>query len=206
MSHFTTVKTVIRDQETLRETLQQLHYNFQVGERLPIRGYADSRQYGQVVINTGSKYDIGFQRQADGAFNVCADWWGVQGNTPIREQSFLQQVNQTYAAPDCAKTGPARGLHHRGRTGAGERRDRTGGLRELLIESGATTMKKMHIRIKTNGKTEIRVEGGQGDDCLAFTRSVEQALGAVDTRKLCAEDTDPLRVDAREQITETEGF
>ena len=47
-------------------------------------------------------------------------------------------------------------------------------------------MKKMHIRIKTNGKTEIRVEGGQGDDCLAFTRSVEQALGAVDTRKLCA--------------------
>ena len=36
MSHFTTVKTVIRDQETLRETLQQLHYNFQVGERLPI--------------------------------------------------------------------------------------------------------------------------------------------------------------------------
>lgn len=97
MSHFSTVKTVIRDQESLVQTLRQLHYDFQVGERLPIRGYADNRQYGQVVINTGSKYDIGFQRQTDETFSVCADWWGVQGNTRLREQSFLEQVNQTYA-------------------------------------------------------------------------------------------------------------
>ena len=61
------------------------------------------------MIYTGSKYDIGFQRQADGAFNVCADWWGVQGNTPIREQSFLQQVNQTYAHQTVRKQVPLEG-------------------------------------------------------------------------------------------------
>ena len=97
MSHFTTVKTVIRDQETLVDALRQLHHKFQVGERLPIRGYMDNHQFGQVVLDTGSKYDIGFQRQPDATFSVCADWWGVQGQTHLREPSFLEQVNQTYA-------------------------------------------------------------------------------------------------------------
>lgn|GEM_PF-2069299 len=32
-------------------------------------------------------------------------------------------------------------------------------------------MEKMRIRIGQNGKTEIRIEGGQGDDCLVFTRA-----------------------------------
>jgi hypothetical protein len=50
-----------------------------------------------VVVDTGSRYDIGFQRQADESYAVCADWWGVNGNTPIRETSFTQQLNQTYA-------------------------------------------------------------------------------------------------------------
>jgi hypothetical protein len=45
----------------------------------------------------------------------------------------------------------------------------------------------MRIRIGQNGKTEIRVEGGQGDDCRAFTRAIEQALGTVEQRELCPE-------------------
>ena len=97
MSHFTRVKTVIRDQVLLEDTLRQMHCRFQVGERVPIRGYQSSTEYGQVVIDTGSRYDIGFQRQADESFALCADWWGVQGNTPLRQESFTQQVNRTYA-------------------------------------------------------------------------------------------------------------
>lgn len=97
MSHFSRVQTVIRDTVLLQDTLRQLHYRFQAGERVPIRGYQNNTEVGQVVIDTGSKYDIGFQRQADQTYAVCTDWWGVQGNTKLREQSFLQQVNRTYA-------------------------------------------------------------------------------------------------------------
>ena len=97
MSHFTRVQTVIRDTVLLQETLRQLHHRFQAGERVPIRGYQNNTDYGQVVIDTGSTYDIGFQRQADETYAVCTDWWGVQGNTPLREQSFLQEVTRTYA-------------------------------------------------------------------------------------------------------------
>ncbi|CAK0759620.1 conserved hypothetical protein [Gammaproteobacteria bacterium] len=44
--------------------------------------------------------------------------------------------------------------------------------------------KKMRIRINQNGQTEIRVECGHGDDCLVFTKAIEQALGKVEQREL----------------------
>jgi hypothetical protein len=97
MSHFTRVQTVIRDRVLLEDTLRQMHQRFQAGERIPIRGYAGNTEYGEVVIDTGSQYDIGFQRQADETYNLCADWWGVQGNTPLRQDSFTQELNRTYA-------------------------------------------------------------------------------------------------------------
>lgn len=97
MSHFTTLKTVVRDQVVLEDTLRRLHYSYQVGERVPIRGYQGANAYGQVVIDTGSSYDIGFQKQQDESFNVCADWWGVEKDTAIKQERFLQELNRTYS-------------------------------------------------------------------------------------------------------------
>jgi len=97
MSHFTRVHTVIRDQALLEQALRQLRYRFQAGDSVPIRGYHGNQEFGQVVIDTGSGYDIGFQRQADQSFAVCSDWWGVRNRTKLREEAFLQEVNRTYA-------------------------------------------------------------------------------------------------------------
>jgi len=65
-------------------------------------------------------------------------------------------------------------------------------------------IKKMRIIIARDGHTEVRVEGGQGDDCLAFTRALEQAVGRVEQRELTADyhDHDPLTVGAREEVEE----
>lgn len=54
--------------------------------------------------------------------------------------------------------------------------------------------KKMIVRIARDGATTIRVEGGEGDDCLLFTRAVEEALGVVQRREFTAEyrEHDPL--------------
>ena len=97
MSHFTQVQTVIRDQALLEEALRQLNYQFQSGERVLVRGYQGNQESAQVVIDTGSDYDIGFQRQADQSFAVCTDWWGVRNKTKLRQESFLQELNRTYA-------------------------------------------------------------------------------------------------------------
>jgi len=56
-------------------------------------------------------------------------------------------------------------------------------------------MKKMRIRITRDGRTEIRVEGGEGADCLAFTQAMERALGTVDARELTPDyDKEPEQV------------
>ena len=97
MSHFTQVQTVIRDQGLLEEALRQLNYQFRSGESVLVRGYQGNQESAQVVVDTGGAYDIGFQRQADQSFAVCADWWGVRNRTKLRQESFLQEVNRTYA-------------------------------------------------------------------------------------------------------------
>jgi hypothetical protein len=73
-----------------------LHCQFQEGQNIVVRGYAGNRETADVVVDTGSNYDIGFRRQAE-EFEVVADWWGVEGNTSIRQQSFIAQVSQRYA-------------------------------------------------------------------------------------------------------------
>jgi hypothetical protein len=96
MSHFQRIRMQIREQVHLVQALRDLHYQFQEGESLVVRGYAGNRETAQVVVNTGCNYDIGFQRKAE-EYEVVADWWGVQGNSPIRQEAFIQQVNRQYA-------------------------------------------------------------------------------------------------------------
>lgn len=96
MSHFLRIQTQIREREHLVQALRDLHYQFQEGQNLLVRGYSGNQERAEVVVNTGCQYDIGFQRKAE-QFEIVADWWGVQGNTPIRQESFVQDVNRQYA-------------------------------------------------------------------------------------------------------------
>jgi hypothetical protein len=66
-------------------------------------------------------------------------------------------------------------------------------------------MKKMRIRITNDGRTEIAVEGGEGGDCLEFTRAMERALGQVEQREL-TEDYEKESVQVFEQEMEGGGL
>jgi len=96
MSHFQRIRTQIREREHLTQALRDLHFQFQEGENLVVRGYPGTRERAEVVVETGSAYDIGFQRNAD-VYEVVADWWGVQKDTRLRETTFLQDVQRQYA-------------------------------------------------------------------------------------------------------------
>jgi len=98
MSHFVQIRTQIREREQLVSALRDLHHQFRVGENLQIRGWSGNRETAEVVVDTGSQYDIGFRRQdPEQEYECVADWWGVEGNSPIRQESFLRQLNQQYA-------------------------------------------------------------------------------------------------------------
>ena len=96
MSHFLRIQTQIREKEHLVRALSDLHYRFQQGQDLQIRGYAGNRERAEVVVNTGCEYDIGFQRRSEN-YEMVADWWGVERNSSISKQNFIQQVNRQYA-------------------------------------------------------------------------------------------------------------
>ena len=68
--------------------------------------------------------------------------------------------------------------------------------------------KKMIVHIGRDGAATIRVEGGEGDSCLLFTRSLEQALGVVQQREFATEyyEHDPLAVPAREDVKTRENL
>ena len=98
MSHFVKIMTQIREKALLERTLQDLEYQYHAAESnvLPVRGYAGNQERAEVVVSTRSDYDIGFQRQQD-RYEIVADWWGVQKDTPLRQESFCQQINRQYA-------------------------------------------------------------------------------------------------------------
>ena len=96
MSHFLHIQTRIREQEHLVQALRDLHCQFQEGQILLVRGYSGNQERAEVVVNTGCQYDIGFQRKAE-QFEIVADWWCVEGNSPIRQETFVQDVNRRYA-------------------------------------------------------------------------------------------------------------
>ena len=96
MSHFVNIRTQIREREHLVQALRDLHYQFQEGDKLRVRGWGGKQEQAEIVVNTGSQYDIGFRRQTQ-EYEVVADWWGVEGNSRIRQQSFLQEVNRQYS-------------------------------------------------------------------------------------------------------------
>jgi len=98
MSHFVKILTQIREKALLEHSLRQLNHQYQSAQNneLLVRGYQGNRERAEVVVDTGSRYDIGFQRQQD-HYQIVADWWGVEKDTSIKQHSFCQQINQQYA-------------------------------------------------------------------------------------------------------------
>lgn len=91
MSHFTTVKTQIKDLEILKETLKSMGY-MELMENDVVRGYLGNRVKADLVVKMPNGYDIGFQKN-EGVFHVVADFWGAA----VKQEDFLRELTQKYA-------------------------------------------------------------------------------------------------------------
>jgi hypothetical protein len=88
MSHFSTIKTGIRDRGILLRCLAEMGYS--VAEQATIRGYQGSRKV-DVAVRAKEGYDIGFNLGTDGNYQLVADWWGVRAAS---EQDFTRSLQQ----------------------------------------------------------------------------------------------------------------
>lgn len=78
MSHFSTIKTTIKNKDYLISALERLNYSVQVGNH-QCRGFNDTTQNVEILIqSSNSTYDLGF-RNNNGNYELVADWYGIKG-------------------------------------------------------------------------------------------------------------------------------
>jgi hypothetical protein len=73
MSHFTEIKTQIKDIEALRLAVQEM--GLTLLENAEARGYYENKTKGDFVIRLKGPYDIALNKQPDGTFGLTADLW-----------------------------------------------------------------------------------------------------------------------------------
>ena len=92
MSHFSTIRTKIKNKTELLEALELLQYDFTEDVKLENPLDHEHKQW-QVDVAVGN--DIGFRLNKQGEYELVADiqTW----NQPIPPERFIEKVTQQYA-------------------------------------------------------------------------------------------------------------
>ena len=92
MSHFSTIKTKIKEKPYLIKALQLLQYDVQENQELvnPI-----DHQHEKVKVDVSIGNDIGFRLNSNGEYELVADiqTW----KDPVPPKRFVEKVTQQYA-------------------------------------------------------------------------------------------------------------
>jgi hypothetical protein len=73
MSHFTEIKTEIRDADALRDACSEL--GLTLLENTEARGYNKAARHGEYVIRLKGPYDIALNRDGNRTLSLTTDWW-----------------------------------------------------------------------------------------------------------------------------------
>ena len=95
MSHFSTIKTELRDRQSLLEALEDLGHGPRQGS-LMVRGYRGQTVEAQLAVAQANGADIGFRLNPEtGSHELVTDLdlW----NQAVPVERFLAQLNQRYA-------------------------------------------------------------------------------------------------------------
>ena len=92
MSHFTTIKTQIKDITALHSACNELKLSLL--QKADARGYSGQTRKGDHVIQLNGPYDIAVNRQPDGTYGLTTDWW--QGHVEKEVGSNFGKLLQLY--------------------------------------------------------------------------------------------------------------
>jgi hypothetical protein len=100
MSHFTQLKTELKDERLLKRSLTALGYSIveaAQGESVEVRGFFEESQSADFKILTDSKYDIGFKKTESGGYEVVGDWELLPKVSGIEADAFQKGLKREYA-------------------------------------------------------------------------------------------------------------
>jgi hypothetical protein len=95
MSHFSQIRTKIRNLNALQSALSDLGVDWKSGPS-PVRGYQGATELAEVVIEQPNGFDIGFRLNPETKdYELVADlqYW----QQPLSVDGFVNQITQRYA-------------------------------------------------------------------------------------------------------------
>ncbi len=93
MSHFSNIKTQIRNLKSLKAALSDLGIEWKSGPR-DVRGYQGQTHTAEIVVEQDNNFDVGFSWNGS-EYELVADlqYW----QQPLSVEGFLKRVTQRYA-------------------------------------------------------------------------------------------------------------
>ena len=125
MSHFSTVKTELRDQESLLAALRDLGQEPSSGEQ-PVRGYRGQTVTADLCCPQSEGGDIGFRwNSAEQRYELVTDLDLWKQSVPV--ERFLAQLTQRYALQSILRSSAEEGYQ------VAEQRQQADGSIELVV-------------------------------------------------------------------------
>ena len=106
MSHFTTIKTEIKDIDALRSAVEELGCALE--SKTTARGYAGSKLPGDYVVRLKGPYDIAVNGQPNGAHELICDWW--EGHVAREVGEKYGKLLQLYGVHKATREAGRKGL------------------------------------------------------------------------------------------------
>jgi hypothetical protein len=106
MSHFTEIKTQIKDIAALRSACQEL--GLKLLQNAQARGYYENKTKGDYVIKLKGPYDIAVNKQPDGTFGLTSDLW--QGHVEKKVGEKYGKLLQLYGVHKATLEARKKGL------------------------------------------------------------------------------------------------
>ncbi len=97
MSHFTEIKTQIKDLARCREACRELGVTLEIapqGQKVQARGYYNATMPCDAVIRLKGPYDAALTRQKDGSYALTADFYA--GHVARQLGANCQKLTQLY--------------------------------------------------------------------------------------------------------------
>jgi hypothetical protein len=126
MSHFTTIKTQIRDIEALRSACSEL--GLTLLQNSAARGYSQNQIPGEYVIRLKGPYDVALNREDNASYGLTTDWW--EGHVEKEVGKNYGRLLQLYGVHKAMGEARRKGC-------LVQRRNQSNGCIKLVIAGGA---------------------------------------------------------------------
>lgn len=110
MSHFSELKTNLKETRLLKKALQSM--GFEIVEQeggVEVRGYFGDSIKAEFKVLTKTHYDIGFIKDETGNYQIVGDWELLPKVSSIDQTLFTNHVKQEYAKTAILETAKQQG-------------------------------------------------------------------------------------------------